>query len=75
MLFCNVYSRISLFQVRISKLVDIWDRGSTFPSTMLSGFRQKLTAPPQDGKIVLLSNILAKENPPNRICILILDRL
>ncbi len=38
-------------QARISKLVDIWDRGSTFPSTMLSGFRQKLSAPPQNGKI------------------------
>ena len=42
---------IPLFQARISKLVDIWDRGSTFPSTMLSGFRQKLTAPPQNGKL------------------------
>ncbi|KAI9840772.1 MAG: hypothetical protein M1837_001302 [Sclerophora amabilis] len=30
---------------KIKKLVDIWERGSTFPATMLSSFKQKLNAP------------------------------
>ncbi|KAG8526240.1 uncharacterized protein KY384_000233 [Bacidia gigantensis] len=30
---------------RISKLVDIWDRSSTFPQDMLAGFRNKLAVP------------------------------
>ncbi|MCJ1450305.1 hypothetical protein MMC28_000635 [Mycoblastus sanguinarius] len=32
-------------KARLLKLVDIWERGSTFPSAMLSGFKQKLTTP------------------------------
>ncbi|KAL8703910.1 MAG: hypothetical protein Q9201_002922 [Fulgogasparrea decipioides] len=30
---------------RIKKLVDIWERGSTFPAEMLSTFKQKLDSP------------------------------
>ncbi|CAI0650805.1 unnamed protein product [Colletotrichum noveboracense] len=32
---------------KISKLLDIWEKGSTFPSTMLESFRQKLKAAPE----------------------------
>ncbi|KAI9886051.1 MAG: hypothetical protein M1823_002124 [Watsoniomyces obsoletus] len=31
---------------KIRKLIDIWDRGSTFPAPMLVSFREKLQAPP-----------------------------
>lgn len=37
-------------QVRIKKLVDIWERGGTFPATMLSQYREKLNAPNANGK-------------------------
>ncbi|EEP79245.1 conserved hypothetical protein [Uncinocarpus reesii 1704] len=30
---------------KIRKLVDIWERGATFPAAMLSSFKQKLNAP------------------------------
>ncbi|KAL2050933.1 hypothetical protein ABVK25_008831 [Lepraria finkii] len=30
---------------KVLKLLDIWERGNTFPSAMLSGFKQRLTAP------------------------------
>ncbi|KAL4927808.1 Nrd1 complex RNA-binding subunit [Aspergillus undulatus] len=30
---------------KIKKLVDIWERGYTFPATMLASFKQKLNAP------------------------------
>lgn len=32
-------------KARLLKLIDIWERGSTFPSNMLDGFKQKLAAP------------------------------
>ncbi|KAL9002344.1 MAG: hypothetical protein Q9188_004717 [Gyalolechia gomerana] len=32
-------------KARIKKLVDIWERGSTFPNEMLSSFKEKLDAP------------------------------
>ncbi|KAL8835475.1 MAG: hypothetical protein Q9170_003308 [Blastenia crenularia] len=32
-------------KARIKKLVDIWERGSTFPNEMLSNFKEKLDAP------------------------------
>ncbi|KAL8755479.1 MAG: hypothetical protein Q9184_004787 [Pyrenodesmia sp. 2 TL-2023] len=32
-------------KARIKKLVDIWERGNTFPTEMLAGFKQKLDAP------------------------------
>lgn len=32
-------------KARLLKLIDIWERGSTFPSNMLNSFKQKLTAP------------------------------
>ncbi|KAJ5149039.1 hypothetical protein N7448_000617 [Penicillium atrosanguineum] len=31
---------------KIKKLIDIWERGQTFPAPMLSSFREKLIAPP-----------------------------
>ncbi|KAJ5318544.1 hypothetical protein N7476_004964 [Penicillium atrosanguineum] len=31
---------------KIRKLIDIWERGQTFPAPMLSSFREQLTAPP-----------------------------
>ncbi|KAK4691204.1 protein NRD1, partial [Lecanoromycetidae sp. Uapishka_2] len=34
-------------KARVLKLVDIWERGGTFPTTMLSGFKQKLTNDPR----------------------------
>ncbi|KAJ5906291.1 uncharacterized protein N7473_003207 [Penicillium subrubescens] len=33
---------------KIKKLIDIWERGGTFPSAMLGSFRDKLNAPPQN---------------------------
>ena len=49
---CNPYSRIfTALQARITKLIDIWDRGETFPRAMLSGFRQRITAPTNIGKL------------------------
>ncbi|KAL9119834.1 MAG: hypothetical protein Q9187_003612 [Circinaria calcarea] len=30
---------------KIKKLIDIWERGNTFPQTMLSNFKEKLSAP------------------------------
>ncbi|KAJ5191446.1 uncharacterized protein N7498_010431 [Penicillium cinerascens] len=30
---------------KIKKLIDIWERGQTFPTSMLSSFREKLTSP------------------------------
>ncbi|KAI4122766.1 MAG: hypothetical protein LQ338_005624 [Usnochroma carphineum] len=33
-------------KARIKKLVDIWERGNTFPSEMLTNFKEKLDAPP-----------------------------
>ncbi|KAI9782205.1 MAG: hypothetical protein M1839_005319 [Geoglossum umbratile] len=36
---------------KIKKLVDIWERGSTFPAHMLVSFKEKLnSAPPQNGR-------------------------
>ncbi|KAL8921109.1 MAG: hypothetical protein Q9208_005862 [Pyrenodesmia sp. 3 TL-2023] len=32
-------------KARIKKLVDIWERGNTFPNEMLAAFKQKLDAP------------------------------
>ncbi|KAI4085924.1 MAG: hypothetical protein LQ344_008001 [Seirophora lacunosa] len=32
-------------KARIKKLVDIWERGNTFPNEMLANFKQKLDAP------------------------------
>ncbi|PYH72497.1 Nrd1 complex RNA-binding subunit [Aspergillus vadensis CBS 113365] len=31
---------------KIKKLVDIWERGNTFPAPMLASFKEKLNAPP-----------------------------
>ncbi|KAJ5698274.1 hypothetical protein N7462_000279 [Penicillium macrosclerotiorum] len=31
---------------KIKKLIDIWERGYTFPAAMLASFREKLNAPP-----------------------------
>lgn len=31
---------------KISKLLDIWERGQTFPHDMLAGFKQQLSSPP-----------------------------
>ncbi|KAJ3558346.1 hypothetical protein NPX13_g9724 [Xylaria arbuscula] len=31
---------------KIKKLVDIWEKGQTFPMTMIESFKQKLNAPP-----------------------------
>ncbi|KAF7712470.1 Uncharacterized protein PECH_003270 [Penicillium ucsense] len=33
---------------KIKKLIDIWERGGTFPTTMLASFREKLNAPAQN---------------------------
>lgn len=41
---------VGVKQVRIKKLVDIWERGSTFPATMLAQFKEKLNAPNANGK-------------------------
>ncbi|MCJ1474992.1 hypothetical protein MMC13_003652 [Lambiella insularis] len=32
-------------KVKIKKLIDIWERGNTFPATMLSNFKERLNAP------------------------------
>ncbi|KAL8871292.1 MAG: hypothetical protein Q9174_002848, partial [Haloplaca sp. 1 TL-2023] len=37
-------------KARIKKLVDIWERGNTFPNEMLSSFKERLDAP-ANGKI------------------------
>jgi protein NRD1 len=37
---------------KISKLLDIWERGQTFPQQMLAGLKQQLKAP-QKSKIIL----------------------
>ncbi|KAH7270544.1 uncharacterized protein BKA55DRAFT_588960 [Fusarium redolens] len=33
---------------KIKKLLDIWEKGQTFPTPMLESFREKLNAPPQN---------------------------
>jgi len=33
------------------KLLDIWERGGTFPAALLAGFKQKLNPPTSNGKI------------------------
>ncbi|KAF4974742.1 hypothetical protein FZEAL_8412 [Fusarium zealandicum] len=33
---------------KIKKLLDIWEKGQTFPTPMIESFREKLTAPPQN---------------------------
>jgi len=33
---------------KIKKLLDIWEKGQTFPTPMLESFREKLSAPPQN---------------------------
>ncbi|KAM0349683.1 hypothetical protein ACHAPU_003512 [Fusarium lateritium] len=33
---------------KIKKLLDIWEKGQTFPTSMLESFREKLSAPPQN---------------------------
>ncbi|KAJ5238707.1 hypothetical protein N7468_003326 [Penicillium chermesinum] len=33
---------------KIKKLIDIWERGYTFPAPLLASFREKLNAPPQN---------------------------
>ncbi|KAF5006981.1 hypothetical protein FDECE_6663 [Fusarium decemcellulare] len=33
---------------KIKKLLDIWEKGQTFPMPMIESFREKLTAPPQN---------------------------
>lgn len=33
------------------KLLDIWERGGTFPAVLLAGFKQKLNPPASNGKI------------------------
>jgi hypothetical protein len=45
-----MYSHFWRSQIKIKKLVDIWERGNTFPAAMLSGFKQKLESP-ASGKI------------------------
>ncbi|PWY86338.1 hypothetical protein BO94DRAFT_585931 [Aspergillus sclerotioniger CBS 115572] len=35
---------------KIKKLVDIWERGYTFPAPMLASFKDKLNAPPSQSK-------------------------
>lgn len=40
----------SVYQARILKLIDIWERGNTFPSAMLASFRPKVSAPALSGK-------------------------
>lgn len=51
-LYQNLSRRLTYFcvQQRIKKLVDIWERGSTFPASMLSSFKEKLNAPGLNGK-------------------------
>lgn len=55
-------------QVRIKKLVDIWERGSTFPATMLSQFQEKLNARNANGKNLhsSRSSVFAKKKKNNR---------
>ena len=43
----NPLTDICLVQEKIKKLIDIWERGYTFPAAMLNSFREKLNAPPQ----------------------------
>lgn len=37
---------------KISKLLDIWERGQTFPHDMLAGFKQQLSSPPTSKDIL-----------------------
>ncbi|KAL4771692.1 hypothetical protein BDW60DRAFT_217046 [Aspergillus nidulans var. acristatus] len=39
---------------KIKKLVDIWERGYTFPAPMLASFKQKLNAPASNSELVLI---------------------
>ena len=34
-------------QEKIKKLLDIWEKGQTFPMPMIESFKEKLNAPPQ----------------------------
>ena len=34
-----------LLQEKIKKLVDIWEKGQTFPPSMIESFKQKLSTP------------------------------
>lgn len=56
-LYQHLIPRLTYFcvQQRIKKLVDIWERGSTFPASMLSSFKEKLNAPGLNGKILQTS--------------------
>jgi hypothetical protein len=47
------------------KLIDIWERGNTFPIAMLSGFKQKLTGPVPKGK-ALQSPVAIEMRKTNR---------
>lgn len=38
---------------KISKLLDIWERGQTFPQAMLSDFKQRLSAPKKSKRLHL----------------------
>lgn len=51
-LYQHLSRRLTYFcvQQRIKKLVDIWERGSTFPASMLSSFKEKLNASGLNGK-------------------------
>ena len=42
-------THVFAFQARIKKLIDIWERGNTFPIATVNGFKEKLNAP--NGKI------------------------
>ncbi|KAJ6785047.1 hypothetical protein PWT90_08765 [Aphanocladium album] len=46
-LLCNIDSPSFPVQEKIKKLLDIWEKGQTFPAPMLESFRQGLSSPAQ----------------------------
>nr|CEG03651.1 unnamed protein product [Fusarium acuminatum CS5907] len=49
---------------KIKKLLDIWEKGQTFPTPMLESFREKLSAPPQSTLFTYPASIM-----PGVICL------
>ncbi|KAI8683743.1 hypothetical protein NCS57_00039100 [Fusarium keratoplasticum] len=41
-------SRFMTYSEKIKKLLDIWEKGQTFPMPMIESFKEKLNAPPQN---------------------------
>ncbi|KAI4239550.1 MAG: hypothetical protein L6R40_005495 [Gallowayella cf. fulva] len=61
----QVHWHLVMPAARIKKLIDIWERGNTFPNEMLSSFKEKVDAPSNDIlSDSLLSSVGVKSTTP-----------